>query len=367
MPSIQLNAFIQRYLPGNVNDILNALNLYANYSNSSAFHKGELDQRVQQTSFDSQRYNRSPKDLVFWPNPIHPDHPNSIYSTKPYTSRTPILDKSTKIVTAGSCFASELSLRLQRNHYNYLLSQDVNTNYPYSQSDSCEGTLPFFSSRYGILFNTPSLLQLAQRAFSTRVFKRIVLESKSLYWDPYREGISFDSKQDYLSDYPIHTDSLSYLLTNMDVFVFTLGLSEGWRFIDDKTFISRNPRITSLYPLIEFHKISLEENIACLKDFYKLVKTHNPSFKLILTLSPIPLIATGDTTQHVITANCEAKSLLRTAISQVTEAFSDIYYFPAYEYVTSCIKSPWAEDARHVSSSTADRVFDLFMDMYEIK
>ena len=80
-----------------------------------------------------------------------------------------------------------------------------------------------------------------------------------------------------------------------------------------------------------------------------------------MTVSPIPLIATGRATdQHVIAANTHSKSVLRVVAEEIVANNKDAYYFPSYEMVTQCIKDPWQEDDRHVTDATIAKVVQLF-------
>jgi len=94
-------------------------------------------------------------------------------------------------------------------------------------------------------------------------------------------------------------------------------------------------------------------------------RAHNPNIKLIQSESPVPIMATGRAANcHVVTANVQSKAVLRTAVEEVAKANRDVYYFPSYEMVTSCIESPWDTDQRHVAPAAVSRVMALFDAMY---
>ena len=60
----------------------------------------------------------------------------------------------------------------------------------------------------------------------------------------------------------------------------------------------------------------------------------NPSSKVIFTVSPVPLIATG-TDDHVLSATVYSKSVLRVAAQEIKTKFANVDYFPSYEIITS--------------------------------
>ncbi len=82
----------------------------------------------------------------------------------------------------------------------------------------------------------------------------------------------------------------------MDVFIFTMGLTEAW--ID-----KRNGRVYPTAPgtiagsfdpkIHAFHNFSYNEIYDDFLEFLELVRNWNPGFRVILTVSPVPLTATA--------------------------------------------------------------------------
>jgi len=315
------------------------------------------------------RYNVNNKPNpagVFWPDPSHPTNPASKFEQLPFVNKHPIMDESTPIATAGSCFAFEIAKVLQQQGFNYVVAERADCP---EDGVIIDGYKPgdkeaLFSANYGILFNTPSLLQLAQKAFGTRKFTKYLVElNPSLFTDPYRENVFFESRQAYLQDYPKHIEAIKQSLQEAEVFIFTAGLNECWQLLDG-TVISRNPK-SGFNHLLTHKTLTVQENVNNIKQFYHLVKQYNPKFKLVLTLSPIPLLATGrGNSHHVIEANTHSKAVLRVALEQAVNELEDAYYLPSYELVTECSESPWESDHRHVTRETVDRVINMFKEMF---
>jgi GSCFA family. len=205
---------------------------------------------------------------------------------------------------------------------------------------------------------------LAEKAFGEREFtKYLVQAEQGLFMDPYRENVYFKSKENFLRDYPKHIEAVKQTLLQSEVFIFTAGLNECWELFDG-TVVSRNPR-NSLFHLIEHKVLTVQENIDNILSFFHTVKRYNPRFKLVLTLSPVPLLATGrGDTHHIIEANTHSKAVLRVALEEVVKSHEDIYYLPSYELVTECMPSAWKEDHRHVTEETVSKVIDMFKKMY---
>ena len=86
---------------------------------------------------------------------------------------------------------------------------------------------------------------------------------------------------------------------------------------------------------------------------------------MVLTLSPIPFLATGRAaTHHIIEANLHSKSVLRVAIDEVVQSHEDIYYLPSYELVNECVHNAWEPDHRHVTPETVLKVVEMFKKMF---
>jgi hypothetical protein len=87
----------------------------------------------------------------------------------------------------------------------------------------------------------------------------------------------------------------------------------------------------------------------------------NARAKVILTVSPVPLVATAEDS-HVLVATTYSKSVLRVAAEAIVRRRSSVAYFPSFEIVTG----PQAQgryfdaDLRSVTEAGVDRVMDLF-------
>lgn len=302
---------------------------------------------------------------LFWPDPTDPRHPKSKYDLLPYVNKQPILDRTTPIGSAGSCFAVEIAKVLQQRGFNYVVTESNDDPAHGVMLDTAvdEPTLARFSAAYGLLFNSPSFCQLAERAFGERDFSKLVVDANGQYVDPYREGVRFASVDAYLANYDAHVAAVREALLACEVFVVTLGLNECWQLLDG-TFISRNPR-ANMYHMAKHRFLTVEQNVHYIQRFFDLVKARNPAFKLIISVSPVPLMATGrHQEQHIISANCHSKSVLRVAADELVRNNPDMYYLPSYELVTECSRQPWQDDFRHVTPDTVQRVIQMFTEMF---
>jgi hypothetical protein len=92
-----------------------------------------------------------------------------------------------------------------------------------------------------------------------------------------------------------------------------------------------------------------------------MLKKINPRVRFILTVSPVPLVATADD-QHVLVATTYSKSTLRSACGELYDRFEDVDYFPSYELIAS----PWSRgrffesNLRSVTTEGVETVMRMF-------
>ena len=322
-------------------------------------------------------YNAAAKpnpEAVFWPNPTRPGS-HSLYDTLPYVERLGLIGPETPVGSAGSCFAIEIARELQGRGLNYVRAEDeaagvaagvIMTGFDAGQTQTR------FPANWGLMFNAPSFRQSAEKAFGERDLPRLLIpvratspEAPLVYCDPFREGVAFLTPEAYAADYDRHVAACREALLRCKVFVVTLGLNECWEYLPAGAVLARNPRERSLLPYLRPRILTVEENVADMQRFIDIVRAHNPDFTLIVSVSPVPMIATvRGAEQHVIAANGHAKSVLRVAAERIAETNRDTHYFPGYEMGTIGSRQPWAADQRHFSADAVGRVMDLFDTMF---
>ncbi len=309
--------------------------------------------------------HRNTPESGFWPDPTDPKNTRSLYREYPTVEQYRFIDKQTKIVSAGSCFATEIARWLQLRGFNYLVAEsDTPDDQSYNVPDGQDGVANA-SAAWGIIFNTPAFRQLVGYAFGEWERPEIVFNlSDRILMDPFRENVHFKTVEDYERNRPIHRSAARRVLTEAEVLIITLGLNEVWFFRPDGSAFSRNPW-RSAPSLIEARVPSVAENVDELEELYRILKRHNPGVRLIVTLSPVALHATFQHDEmHIIEANTLSKATLRLAADEFCRRHDDVHYFPSYEMVMTCIQDPWDPDQRHVSRKAIDRVMQMFQHMF---
>ncbi len=298
-------------------------------------------------------------DAIYWPNPSYEKRPRLLKDQLPFVEKVPLVDSSTPIGSAGSCFAVEIARRLQEQKFNYVVTEP--------DPDPATG-LSRSCARWGTIFNVPSFRQLIEKAFGELKLPRILyadtVDGAPRLMDPFREAIHFGSFEEYKADYDRHIEAVRRALLACKVFVLTLGVNEVWSLKAGNHVLSRVPwNLASGF--FNRRVLTVDENLKDLQRMLDVWRAHNPELKIIVSVSPIPLHATfrGDRT-HVVAANCHSKSTLRVVAEEFSRKNSGVTYFPSYETVMYCTETPWDPDLRHVSSEAVDNVMRLFDHMF---
>lgn len=315
--------------------------------------------KISSSAYDSKQ--KPVPSAVFWPNPVGAaDRVGSLFETSLAVEHKPLLNKDTAIGSAGSCFAMEIAHWLQENGFNYLVTEPPAPHDGHARAIS--------NARWGIIFNTPSLRQLVERAFGIIETPRLLWSDDrhgdERYYDPFREDVVFLSREEYEATYDSHVAAVRRALSEVKVFTMTLGMNEVWFLKNGGFALSRAPwRVAS--SCVEPRVLSVEENLRHLNSMWSTWKKFNTDVQLILTVSPVPLHATfrGDT-RHVVVANAHSKAVLRVVAEEFAAAHEDVHYFPAYETVMHCSPDAWEADQRHVRRAAVDRVMRTFCRMF---
>ncbi|MGR3610650.1 MAG: GSCFA domain-containing protein [Sulfitobacter sp.] len=275
-----------------------------------------------------------------------------------------------KIATAGSCFAQHIARHLQGQGYNYHVTEKL-----HSVIDPAVARAfgyGVFSARYGNLYTARQLLQLAQRAYGTFTPKESIWDVEGGYVDPFRPNIQptpFASRQEFEEAQQIHFAAVREMIETADLFVFTFGLTESWVSKEDGAVFPLCPGVAGGEfddDKHAFHNFSVDEIVSDFEAFAALMRERNPNVKFLMTVSPVPLIATAREDQSVITATSYSKAVLRVAVEQLTNTLSDAFYFPSYEVITGNYNrgAYYGADLREVEMTGVDHVMKLFMKHY---
>ena len=291
----------------------------------------------------------------------------------PYTADGLQLTPETRIGSAGSCFAQHISRVLQEHGYNYLSCENPPPGLP--PETAAKYGYGAFSARYGNIYTPLQLLQLLDCAFhSFSPADRFWEDEAGRVYDLLRPRIvprGFSSRRELESDLEQHLVKVRELFQKMDVFVFTLGLTEAWRSHEDGTVYPTCPGCGSpgVYDPKKyyFQNFKVNEVTEHLQAAIEKMLAVNPKLQIILTVSPVPLLATMEP-RHVLQASTYSKSVLRVAAEEMRSRFDNVHYFASYELITATCQTNFffEADRRTVTQSGIDYVMNLFFRQFTI-
>ena len=279
------------------------------------------------------------------------------------------LNRETRVATAGSCFAQHISRTLQKNGFGYYVTEGGKH---LSHDEASKRQYGVFSARYGNLYTARQLLQLFDRAYG-KFFPQDTnwVRADGRLVDPFRPQIEVDGFDDLASLERSRSDHFVFvreMFETLDVFVFTLGLTEAWR----------NKRDGAVFPLApgvvadgmrdedyEFVNFDVNDVIADMHAFIEKLHQINRHAKIILTVSPVPLIATFEN-QHVLVSNTYSKAVLRAAAGEIARRNPACDYFPSFEIITGNYNKGayFEKDLRSITASGVEHVMRLFLSNY---
>jgi hypothetical protein len=278
------------------------------------------------------------------------------------------ITRDMRVATAGSCFAQHIARYLRQSGYHYYVSERGHPILP--ESVRLANNYGLFSARYGNIYTARQLLQLMERAHG--LFTPVEdcwQEADDVFLDPFRPTAQpggFISELEMRIDRDQHLKHVRRMFRKLDVFVFTLGLTECWVSREDGAVFPICPGVEGGRFDDKRHAFcneTVDDVVGEMSAFLMHLARVNPDAQVILTVSPVPLAATARRDQHVLTATTYSKSVLRVAAEMLTNRFSHVHYFPSYEIITGSFSrgAYYAADLRNVLENGVSHVMGLFM------
>lgn len=272
-----------------------------------------------------------------------------------------------RVATAGSCFAQHVSRALTEAGFGRYLAEAAPEGL--SAEDAEARQYGVYSARYGNVYTARQLLQLFDRAYGT-------YQPDLVAWtrpdgrrvDPFRPAVEpagYADDATLLAARAEHLAAVRRMFEELDVFVFTLGLTEGWEHRADGAVLPVAPGVIAdgfdpaRYAFVNARAGAVRDDMLA---FLARLFAVNARARVILTVSPVPLIASY-ADRHVLVSNAYSKAALRVAAEEIVEAEPRAVYFPAYEIVTSTANAGryYADDLRSVTPEGVAHVMRVFL------
>jgi hypothetical protein len=304
---------------------------------------------------------RGLNDFCFWSKAVTAPAPGHIDPAV----RSDRIEPHHQVATMGSCFAQHISRHIAAAGLNYLVTENA----PQGMEAEAARALGYgvFSARYGNVYTVRQAVQLFDRAFGKFEPAEAVWERAGRYVDPFRPQIEpdgFATPEEVRQAAAVHLKNVRDVFTQADWIVFTLGLTEAWRSRVDGAIYPTAPGVAggSFSPeQHEFVNFTAGETRADLIALSTRIAEINPKAKILLTVSPVPLIATYER-RHVLVSTTYSKAALRVAADEAERMLGNVIYFPSYEIITSPAAGGnyYADDLRQVTEQGVKHVMRVF-------
>jgi GSCFA family len=275
-----------------------------------------------------------------------------------------------KIATAGSCFAQHIGRYLRKKGINIVYGE---TPPNFLSEDNPEYEKYFmYSAMYGNIYTIHQFSDLIEQAFNLKPIINDFFISDITSCDLLRPSIingEYSNKD--LEELRIHhLKSVFNVFSNIDVLLYTYGLTEGWVNSNDGYAYPVCPGTVGGKYLPEQHHFKnydYSEIYNTSYNIFKYLKEINPNLRIIVTVSPVALAATYND-RHVAVSTCNSKSILRAVVSGLVSKLDFVEYFPSYDILTSpaSLGRYFKRDLREVNENGVAMAMKFFLDNYTV-
>jgi tetratricopeptide (TPR) repeat protein len=250
------------------------------------------------------------------------------------------ISSETKFFTMGSCFAANISRALTNSGFfceHLGITEHINTTY-------------------------------ANRFFAEWLKQDSVISVSNL---------GLNKKFQDLTQGNFTPESTVKAIAQADCFILTLGVAPAFFDRDTGEFVMpKSTQITanSLSDKFYFRTTSVSENVENIKILIDKIRDISPSIKIILTVSPVPLMASFEYDSCVV-ADCISKSIMRVTAHEIiaNSGIKNIHYWPSFEifrWVGSHSGGFYGGDdgySIHVTEAKVDATINAFIDVFRLK
>ncbi|MEQ9200296.1 MAG: GSCFA domain-containing protein, partial [Rhodospirillales bacterium] len=240
------------------------------------------------------------------------------------------------IFTIGSCFARNVERHLD------MMGFDVINHRIYDEAGRL-AILPGIDNRYTPYSMLNEFRWALDPAFSVDYEDALYKVDRGLCFDPHMHYA--------MRRFPVTTalERREYLnecnrsITRCQTIIITLGLAEAWWDSKLGIYLNWSPQMRWIEQepdRFEFHLLGPDDVSDALEQIYALLQTRgHPDFHILLTVSPIEMMATFRPMDASV-ANMHSKSILRAAAGAFVEAHPNVDYLPSFEI--AMLSDPWA-------------------------
>ena len=242
------------------------------------------------------------------------------------------LDYNSNVLLLGSCFVENIGKKLD-----YFKFQNL-------------------QNPFGILFHQLAIETLITNAINEKEYTEEDIFFHNEQWHCYdaHSKLSASSKEELLHNLNQQIKATNQQINESTHIIITLGTAWVYRYIETDTIVANCHKVPQKKFLKEL--LSADEISESLESIIALIKRVNIEVSILFTVSPVRHLKDG------FVENTQSKAQLVSAIHQVVESGSSIYYFPSYEIMMDELRDYrfYAEDMIHPNQTAVDYIWDKF-------
>lgn len=246
------------------------------------------------------------------------------------------IDLQTKVLSIGSCFADTIGAKLT--------------------SFKCECV----TNPFGVLYSPEAIHKTLRYALR----REVVPQHTFLQHQEVHVNYDFHSEFSALEKSELEKKINQTISTTHDTLKEAqwLFITYGTAWIYERNDTQEIVANCHKQPSALFNKSLLlpEQIVASFESIHSLLKSLNPSIRIILTVSPVRHI------KDTLELNSVSKSALRLACHMLQEKFDNVEYFPAYELLLDDLRDYrfYKEDMIHPSAEAEEYIWEHFITQY---
>lgn len=251
------------------------------------------------------------------------------FTPKPFEQK---ISHGHKLFLAGSCFTEQIGSKLSWHKFRTI------------------------DNPHGILFNPVSIAKAIHSYIINKEYTAEDLFFHHELWGSWDHHTRFSSPDQHKSLELINASQQKahHFLKEADWLLLTLGSAFVYE-LDDQRVVANCHKV----PADKFNKQLLKdaEVISAMQNMIGELQQFNPSLHIIFTISPVRHLRDG------FVENNRSKATLISAVHQLTENNSSVFYFPAYELVIDDLRDYrfYAEDMVHPNYAATQYVWEKFI------
>lgn len=248
----------------------------------------------------------------------------------PYSSPIKYGDR---ILLIGSCFAENITQKLEQNKFDVLCNP------------------------HGIVYSPISLADSLSSYIANKAYIQDDLFFMNELWSSWEHHSRFSHtlQESALEAMNRSQEQAHEFLSSADHLIITLGTAYQHYRKDTGMPVANNHKA----PSNEFEKVLLpvEEIVSSLSEAIDAITAVNPKLQVIFTVSPVRHIREG------LVNNNRSKSHLISAVHTLVAEYDNAYYFPAYELVVDVLRDYrfFDEDMVHPNTLAINYVWEQFV------